>query len=175
MSEQFIDPYFDPSTGYCLLQLSREDVGLDDEAVTYQGQTFQPKDEVHITILGSRTADQIAAQIAEEPSSKDALRELIEGTDWRYSLRDEWYHVVREDEEPYAESIIRMADVPPLAAFYRQVEELAGVEIPPRPAHVTLYTLHDETGIGIATWKQFDSRVTGPVDPGALAPSSGED
>ena len=169
MSEQFIDPYFDPDTGYCLLQLSKEEVGLGDEAVTYQGKSFQPKDEVHITILGSRVADEIAEQIADRPSLGERLREAIEGAGWRYTLRDEWYHVVREeDDEAYAESIVRMADVPPLDDFYRQVEELAGVEIPPRPAHVTLYVLHDAGGIGIATWEQFNQRVTGPVDPEAL-------
>ena len=169
MSEQIIEPYFDPTTGYFLLQLSKEDVGLGDQPVTYQGQTFQPKDEVHITILGSRSADQIAQEIERDGSLKDALREVIEGTEWRYKLRDEWYHVVREDEEPYAESIIRMAEVPPLDDFYRQVEELTGVEVPPRPAHVTFYTLHDESGIGIATREQFERRVIGPVDPAALS------
>ena len=58
-----------------------------------------------------------------------------------------------------------MATVPALPDFYRRLEALLDVQIPERPAHVTLYTWNDPQGIGIPTWDVFDKRVQGSVSP----------
>jgi hypothetical protein len=52
--------------------------------------------------------------------------------------------------------------------LYSRLEAITGLAIPPRPAHVTLYTWGDHGGIGIATWEEFDERVAGAVDPAEL-------
>ena len=142
---------------------------MGDEPITYQGKTFWPKEEVHITVIGGILADTLARCIREDPALEGEIRQAVAAVPWRYQLEDEWYHVVREEEPVHApekgeaESIVRMASVPPLSEFYRRLEDLIGVEIPERPPHVTLYTWNDAHGIGIPTWELFEERVEGRV------------
>jgi hypothetical protein len=165
MATKNVETNFNPETGFFLLQLRKEDVGVGDAPVDFQGKTFMPKEEVHITVIGSNPGQQLAAAMAEDDALVGKMRAAVADYNWAYELKDEWYHVLREDEAGPAESIIRMARVPQLEPFYRRVEVLAAVHIPPRPAHVTLYTWNDPDGIGLATWQEFERRVTGPVAP----------
>lgn len=170
MSDHQIEISFDSETGRFLLQLSKEDVSLGDEPVTYMGKTFWPKEEVHVTVIGGVLAEALACHIQAEPVLEKKVRQAIAATMWRYRLKDKWYHVVREAEAKRgeAESIVRMATVPLLPGFYHRLEELIDVQIPERPAHVTLYTWNDPHGIGIPTWEAFDERVQESVSPQLL-------
>jgi hypothetical protein len=161
MSTLKVEPVFDPENGFFILQLSKAEVGLGDEPVTYQGKTFQPKDEVHITIFGSKLSGELADAMDQDLFLRPQLQAAIEETIWTYELHDEWYHVVDGEEE----TIIRMAGVPLLSRFYHRVSTLAGVEIPERPTHVTLYTYNNEEGIGVATEEEFRARVVGELSP----------
>lgn len=171
MSNHRIDLNFNPETGRFLLELEKADVGLEDRPVTYHGKSFWPKEEVHITIIGGHLAETLALTIQTDSALEEKVQQAIIRTEWRYRIEDEWYHVVRDDEvarergKGVAESIIRMATVPPLLGFYRCLEELLEVTIPERPAHVTLYTWNDPRGIGIPTWELFSARVQRPVSP----------
>lgn len=161
MSAKKVEPDFNRENGFFVLQLSKEEVGLGEEAVTYQGKTFQPKEEVHITIFGSRLSKELAEAMADDPALGRRLQAAVRETDWSYQLHDEWYHVVDGEEE----TIIRMAGVPPLADFYRRVQRMSGVEISARPTHVTLYTYNSPKGIGIATEEEFRQLVVGELSP----------
>lgn len=171
MSNDRVKLNFNPETGRFLLQLEKEDVGLGDGPIDYRGNSFWPKEEAHITIIGGRLAEAVACRMQTDPALAARVEQAIIAPAWRYRMEDEWYHVVRDDEvarergKGVAESIIRMATVPPLPGFYRRLEELLDVVIPERPAHVTLYTWNDPRGIGLPTWELFEERVQGPVSP----------
>lgn len=165
MSEPSSQPDFNEETGTLLLRLRNEDVGLGDEAITYQGRRFQPKDEVHITVIGSALGEALLDALDSEERRR--LESLVAGTNWDYRLLSRWHYVVRQEEQA-AESIIRMVDVPALPAFYTALEAITGLSIPPRPAHITLYTRGDDSGIGIATWGEFEQLVAADVDPATL-------
>jgi hypothetical protein len=174
MANQRVEINLDLERGGFLLQLRKEDVGLDDVPVTFEGKTFYPKDEVHITILGSYRGPQLEERLQQHPELRQRVQSAIEETEWSYQLEDKWYHVVREagqDGKAYAESIIRMAEVPQLDQFYRRLETITGIEAQPRPAHVTLYIHDDSHGIGINTWQQFQERVRKEIVPQALTPA----
>jgi len=160
-----VTPDFDRTTGSLLLRLRKAAVDLGERAVLYQGKRFKPKDEVHITVIGRALASELVDSAG--ATEIEEIAALIDQTEWRYVLSNCWYHVVRGGDKP-AESIIRMVELPALAAFYSRLEAITGLAIPPRPAHVTLYTWGDHGGIGIATWEEFDERVAGAVDPAEL-------
>ncbi len=173
MADQRVEINLDLERGRFLLQLRKEDVGLDNVPVAFEGKTFYPKDEVHITILGSVRGPQLEERLQQHPELRERVRSIIEETDWSYQLQDKWYHVVREAEQhgkAYAESIIRMAGVPQLDHFYRQLETITSIEAAPRPAHVTLYIHNDSYGIGVNTWQQFQELVRKEIVPQALTP-----
>jgi hypothetical protein len=161
VSEKKVEPDFNRDNGFFILQLSKDDVELGQEPVTYHGKTFLPKDEVHITIFGSRLSAELAEAMNQDSSLRRRLAAAIQGTDWDYQVQDEWYHVVDGEEE----TIIRMVAVPPLDDFYRRVERMAGVEIPYRPTHVTLFTYNSPEGIGIASEEEFRQLVVGELSP----------
>jgi hypothetical protein len=168
-----LETYFDAESGHVLLQLRKEDVGLEPRRVEFEGKTFQPKDEVHITIVGSSLGAELAERLEQKAGLAEEVRAAIEETPWSYRLLDEWHHVVREegvDDKPYAESIIRMAEVPAIEDFYDRLRSLTGLQIEPRPTHVTLYIYEDDHGIGIATWNEFEQRVVKEVTPEKLRP-----
>ena len=166
MSEPSIQPVFNEETGTLLLRLHTEEVGLGDEAITYQGRRFQPKDEVHITVIGSTLGEQLL-DVLKDDGRRRRLESLVAGTNWDYQLLDRWHYGVRQGETP-AESIIRMVEAPPLPSFYSALEAITGLSIPARPAHITLYTRGDDNGIGIATWGEFEQLVAADVDPATL-------
>ena len=167
MSNDEVEINFNPETGRFLLQVSKEDVGLGEKPVTFRGKTFSPKEEVHITITGGVLAERLSLRFRTDRALEGEFRQAIAATSWRYRVEDEWYHVVchGEGEKGDAESIVRMVTVPPLSGFYRRLETLFGMQIPERPAHVTLYTWNDAHGIGIATWDLFNERVQRSVSP----------
>jgi hypothetical protein len=165
-----IEPDFDAGTGTVLLRLAKQDVGLPAHCIEYLGRTFRPKDELHITIVGSKLGKELLACIDDDPPAREAIREAVAATPWRCILRDEWFHVVREPaadrpEKPEAESIVRMVDVAGLDAFYEVLGRLCVIDICPRPTHITLFTWNDDEGIGISTWEEFHSLVIGSVSP----------
>ncbi|MFW6069976.1 MAG: hypothetical protein ACOC9X_02930 [bacterium] len=173
MSGKRIEPYFDRESGHVLLQLRKVDVGVQPAPVEFEGKTFWPKDEVHITIIGSSLGAKLAKTLEGDSDLLEQVRAAVDETPWSYRLEDEWYHVVREegvDDKPYAESIIRMAQVPAITSFYERLQALTALEIAPRPTHVTLYFYRDEQGIGVATWEEFEQRVVREVEPEQLAP-----
>ena len=167
-AEKQVETYFAADTGYFLLQLRKDDVGLEEEEIDYQGKTFTPKDEVHITIIGSNLSERLVEKMRDDGGLEHTLKALISRTEWSYSLLDEWYHIRREENGEEAESIIRMVEVPAVEDFYRRVEEESGLDIPPRPTHVTLYTWNDPEGIGVATYDEFRERAVSELEPELL-------
>ena len=172
MSEKSIDANFDEESGTFLLQLRPDDVGLANEAVEFQGKRFQPKDEVHITIIGTDLGERLKAAMERDPTIEPQLRQQIDETDWSYQLQDRWYHVVQEaeddDEDGREESIIRMAGVAGVADFYERLSQMLAVELEVPPTHVTLYTYNNAHGIGVANQAEFDELVTRAVSAADL-------
>lgn len=162
-------PEIDPVSGTLLLELDKAEVGLDDRPVTFEGRRFQPKSEVHITLIGKDLGAEVRAAAERDPAVLDRLRRALAETDWDYRLSDAWYHVSQAQENGLrAETIIRMAEVPGLKAFYRRLGEVLKrpVEVP--PAHVTLYTRNTAEGIGLASGEEFRRYAVRAVDPGEL-------
>jgi hypothetical protein len=153
--------HFDPQEGFFLVQIDMERYGFKPQAVEYNGQTFEPKDELHITILSQGAAEAAVRYIKSSPEAEDTLRRLIERTDWSYRKLGRYFHVRRE---PGVESIIELVEVPALPGFFEQLSFLTGQELALPPAHVTLYVVGDKKGIGIPDQEAFQRLVVGPVE-----------
>lgn len=172
MREKAVEANFDENSGTFLLQLRSDDVGLANEAVEFQGKRFQPKDEVHITIIGTDLGERLKEAMARDPSIEPQLRQVIDNRDWSYQLQDRWYHVAQEaeddDEDGREESVIRMADVAGVADFYERLSQMLATELEVPPTHVTLYTYNNVHGIGVANQAEFNELVMREVSPAEL-------
>jgi hypothetical protein len=159
---------FEQETAYLVVQLDKQAFNLAEGEIIYQGASFQPKDELHITILSREAADKVKARLEQHPQDRDRLERLIAETGWSYRKIDDYYLV---QEEPGVETIIQMVAVPGLEPFYQELSRLLGEELEQPPAHVTLYMRGASKGIGLPTQAEFDRLVKAKVDPAELAPA----
>ena len=164
---QHIHPQFNEK--WCLLlDVSREDFSLPDARVRWQGKTFDPKPELHVTLVGKDLGEKIAAKVKAAPGLAERLQGLAREASLLVGQPGKLHHASAEktdknDQPLHAESIIQMVEVPGLETFCQRLKELTGelVEIP--PTHVTLYTLGDPDGIGLPDKAAFDEFVTGEI------------
>jgi hypothetical protein len=138
---------FDESEGFLMVQLDKNEYGFRDQPARFQGQTFQPKSELHITIISRDASEIVKNHLAQQPEASGALQGLIDATRWLYCRLGDYYHV-REDE---AETIIEMVEVPELQGFFSELSRMVGQGLVLPPTHVTLYTYNRDEGIGLPT------------------------
>ncbi len=144
---------FDGESGSMLAHLEKEDIDLEEKRVTFEERAFELKDEFHITILSREAAEAVRKHLEENPEQEEQVRGLIEESNWEFRKLERFYHV---QEEPEAETIIQMVEVPGLASFFRRLSELVGKELEMPPMHVTLYMRNTEKGIGLPTQAEFE-------------------
>lgn len=125
------------------------------ETIVVRGETFRRKKELHATIVGTRDKHPLAA-----------LKKAAIGGLPVVRLRDE-YRLVRKDGKS---SLIQLADVDGLDAYYARLEDALGKprgSIPRPPGHVTLYTSGDENGRGIGIYT--DAELAALSEPVTLS------
>jgi hypothetical protein len=144
---------FDPESGYLVARLEKEAFELEENRVYFEGRPFEPKDEVHITILSGEAAETVRQHLEDHPQQEEHVRQLIEQANWETRIMDSFYHV---REEPDAETIIQMVEIPELGWFFKRLSELVGRELERPPTHVTLYLRNTEKGIGIPTRAELE-------------------
>jgi hypothetical protein len=170
-SENLLAPqavYFEEEEAYLVLHLDMADFDLQPTQVDFRGKSFQPKDELHITILSRRAASAVQDHLEENPGDSPQIHRLIEQTDWSYRQEDHFFHVV---EEPGVESIIQLVQVLALQSFFQELSRIIAQDLEPPPAHVTLYTFGDPKGIGIPTQADFEQLVVEEIDLAELQPA----
>lgn len=133
-------------------------------------EPFAVKAELHITAAGFPIGKEIDKAIKADKAKgagdlEDKIKELVALTDWSYTLTNESYYVTKnkqidagggQKKDLKAESIIVLVDMPGLAEFHQKLGALIGKEIKTPPAHVTLYTRGDPSGIGFASVDQWN-------------------
>lgn len=141
-----------------LISLDIDDFGILKDGISYLRVKFQPKDEVHITVIGKALAKEISELAKRMPEIRTTIRKAIDETDWSYKKINKFYHVSKEKEKEdeegnprilHAESIIQMVEVPQIEKFFEKLASILGHKIEIPPTHVTLYTVGDHKGIGI--------------------------
>lgn len=169
-----------------LLAIDPRMVDLNAKRAVALERGLDAKSEFHITIIGTRTGEQIQEYLAGlEESERQAEWEkvvaLADSIDWEVELLDEYYYIEKEYEieeevsrakgvkieRETRRSIIQMADVQRLEEFYNRLNELTGINLQPQfPTHVTLFTTSTnpvKTGRGIGIYSQREFEAMGPV------------
>lgn len=155
-----------------LLPLDPNEFGLGEEKVRLNGRMFDPKEEVHVTLVGKGLGVQLEMAMRENHQIAALIASVIDETDWSFLDRNRMYQL-RKDKEiagddgvlsmVTAESIIAMVDVPGIASLYDAISTVFGETYEPPPAHVTLYTRIDPQGIGLPNQAAFDQYMIGEV------------
>jgi hypothetical protein len=115
--------------------------------IHFDGVEWLAKREFHVTMLNTES---------EELLGRRAISAAKKGLHFEVALRDEHWMLTKGR----ARSIIRVCDVAGADEFFARL----GIEKP--PLHVTLYTIGDRRGIGIATHDELDrigARIRSPL------------
>jgi len=123
-------------------------------------QPFEAKDELHITLIGTKQGALILDKINRDPALKSSLKKSFESIDWSFSKTHETILIGRKkqiiDETGIAQtvhqkSIITRVEMTGMALFYSCLKavDLIQHDTPVPPPHTTLYTSNCPNGIGV--------------------------
>jgi hypothetical protein len=137
--------------------------------VQLDGVRFAPKSELHVTLLGRDKLRRLYGESRlRRHAVRGALREAFQDSDWSFARNGPCLRMQKlRKGGARIGSIIELVDLPGLAAFVERVRAKTGVDVPPGPAHVTLYTSGDPRGIGVpdeAALRELTLREVGPEE-----------
>jgi hypothetical protein len=147
-----------------IINVDKSEFGIRHGAIDFDGRPFRPKQETHITVLGTAPVSSLLEKIQQDPGVEGVLIRAFEQTDWSYTVTADYRHLVRpatggESAGTTEESIIVLVEMEGMARFYAILKKLALVDsdLPVPPPHVTLYTFNCDTGIGVPSDGDLDT------------------
>jgi len=134
-----------------VIPLAPDTFPLANKDIEVFGETFTPKDELHITVIGSDLGLLLQQRIQQDQSINKLLKKIFSETDWSFKQTGPVHMLSRSKQGVVQQSIILLVDMPGLAAFYKQLitSGLLAPDTPLPPAHITLYTRFCPSGIGV--------------------------
>lgn len=141
--------------------------------IELDGLEFQPRDELHVTLVGRALGRQLHETLGERFRTC-AVRAAFEALDWRFERTGELLRLrkavrLKSGEQRIANAIIERIRMPAMARFHHALGDLLGRRLPVPPPHVTLYVHGRERGIGLPGPAKLRAWTVRSVDPRELA------
>jgi hypothetical protein len=108
--------------------------------ILVHGVVFKPKDELHVTVVGSKLGESVRAAVEDA-----AVARAFASQQWRL-CRSGWRLRLRKEDK---QSIVEPVALPAMARFHAWLGQRLGLTLPVPPPHVTLYVNGDPEGIGV--------------------------
>ncbi|HLM53883.1 MAG TPA: hypothetical protein VK325_09920 [Pseudoxanthomonas sp.] len=141
-------------------------------AVTLDGVAFQPKPELHVTLVGAALGSELHA-VFEKQYLDDRARMAFAALDWSF-VRAGRLLMLRKQARVAGEpkqfrSIIERLGMPAMRRFHLALGRMLGRELAVPPPHVTLFTAGRAKGIGVASARQLRAHASREVSGEALS------
>ena len=145
--------------GNVLIDLESELFCLAEGSILVQGERFTPKDELHVTLMGSEHGLIIQDKIQHDQTIGKLLEKTFEEIDWSYKQTGPVHILSRSEEGVVERSVIMLIEMPGVTTFYDQLKAigLIDLEAPVPPPHVTMYTHNCPLGIGVPDKKTLNT------------------
>jgi hypothetical protein len=153
------EPYFGHPEGYLCLSLPAAAFAQLPEHIEISGTVLRKKKEFHVTVMSLKSVIPLVAEAAEHMSLEE-VQERILGVFVSILVKHPITFAKWQDDFRIAESDFRMSLLVRCTAinldyFFAECEKVFGIAIPRQPAHVTLYTLQPDAGIGVDSESQM--------------------
>jgi len=134
-----------------LIELLPESFCLAKENINVFGEHFTPKDELHVTLIGSKTGSIILGRVKQDQTINQLLENMFGDIDWSFKQTGPVHILSRSKGSVVEKSIIMLLEMHGVTAFYEQLRShgLIDSNTPVPPPHVTLYTHNCPLGIGV--------------------------
>lgn len=135
------------------------------QELQYEGKVFTKKEELHLTVIGFKTAKIIREKAKVDPSIVQRIDQLASEFDWNPGLDLRESYIISRGEES---SIISLATCchQNLENLYEELNEILETSIPTPFPHVTIMLSNSKMGIGINSEEEF--RSFNPIPVGGL-------
>lgn len=145
--------------------------------VSIDGITFQPKRELHVTLVSRGLGQALHGEPGRRGHRVQSVRQVFSKFDWDFSrtgemLRLEKRELAGRGRGRVIGSIIEHIDLPALPRFYDELAELLERRIAIPPPHVTLYTSGRAQGIAVPDVATLQRLTVRQVDPAELEEDS---
>lgn len=120
-------------------------------AIEHAGIVFDPKPELHVTVIGRALGAAVREAIAAGALGEGAVRAAFETGRWRLRRSDWRGHLHRDAsaDKVAADAIVEPVALPAMARFHARLAALLGRPLPVPPPHVTLFVAGAREGIGV--------------------------
>ena len=156
------------NNGSLLIPVMRTIVNGSNKKKFLRNTIFFPKDEYHITIIGSKLGASLLEKMAGGDKREHFLNAVAEAN-WDYELSNHYFHLVKTETKSTTsnsikQSIVQLVNIPALEGFYKKLEKIFDMPFPLCPSHITLFvSSEDKQGIGIYTQNDFEEYNHGEV------------
>lgn len=137
--------------GTVLIELAAESFCLAKTQIEILGETFTPKEELHVTLIGCKLGLILQHKIKPNKATNKLLKNIFEDINWSFNQTGPVHILSRKKGKVVQKSIIMQLDMPGVTTFYDQLKAhgLIDLETPVPPPHVTMYTQKCPSGIGV--------------------------
>lgn len=141
--------------------------------VTLDGVELHPKEELHVTLIGSMLGSELRRSLAPARLDRE-IAALLDRLDWSFTRTGRCLLLRKaslgEGHRRVAHSVIECIDMPAMADFHQALGKLLGRQLPIPPAHVTLYVAGRARGIGVPDPRRLRALAVRVLAPGELPP-----
>lgn len=145
--------------GSAIIPLTWDDPGLPEKRICFRGEWFEPKDELHVTVIGKQAGALLRERVEQDPATGVLIRQGFEAIDWQYVPAGPVHVLSRPAKESESreqgmareKTIIFRINMPGMAQFYDALKsrDLITTDTPVPPPHITLYTRNCPGGMGL--------------------------
>jgi hypothetical protein len=155
---------FDAEEGTIIMPIDPVDVSPPIDAILEGGVRFNPKSELHITILGRIQAKNLKAKGITHEQIAGLLQRLPRS--WRVARQGRWWRIDHPDWDNGRgrSSIIQEVQCREAEVFFVGLTRETGVAVTSPPFHITWYVYHDDRGIpvpDVASLEKYGTRLEG--------------
>jgi isopentenyl-diphosphate delta-isomerase len=154
------------SKGYIALWC--KNYGLPD-TFDIDGNTLHKKDHFHVSLLCVKNLLEVKTDIENEILQHFCI--FLKDHEIKLEKFTKVFRLAKADER---KSLVALCKVSNLDLFAQYLSEKIGIDVAPQPAHVTLYTLQENAGIGLNNQEELEQKsVEVDVPEAVLAPLMG--
>lgn len=145
--------------GNVIIRLSTESFCLAKKTIDVQGVAFRAKDELHVTLIGTKLGSIILDEIKQNKTIDKLLEKVFKEIDWSFRQTGPVHILSRKKGKVVQKSIIMQLDMHGVTEFYEQLISYGLIDstTPVPPPHVTMYTHNCPLGIGVPGKKTLNA------------------
>ncbi|HET9485198.1 MAG TPA: hypothetical protein VFO79_14650, partial [Xanthomonadales bacterium] len=143
------------------------------DGLTLDGSDFEPKSELHVTILGSEYGAYVHDAVKNGFLREADFVRAFERQPWGFARTGEYRLLARDKQRDdgttlRAKSIVAMLSMSSMQAFHYWLAARLGIDPIVPPPHVTLWVSGDRNGIGLTCEEDLAESTVLVLDRGQL-------